>query len=295
MTEKDVGTNNAVISKKLAEYNKLKIGNKITLGNLKSGKETSFSIVGIYDFNESMNEYGTDDINTVYCPYSAANELSGNNIVYTAKYELDDAANINAFKSEASKIISDKYNLYAQDTEYERLAGPISSITTIADILFFISAIASAAILFLIVLLTFKSRNFEIGILLSTGEKKIKIAAQMAVEILIPILIAFGISAALGNISTRQAGNVLSNIQNSVVDDYQNSSSETSDTEEGVIADSNDTDEVSQINVSLDTTVTGNQYLMLFLLGIIISLLAVMVPIITIMQFSPKKILSQLE
>jgi putative ABC transport system permease protein len=43
LTEKDVGTNNAVISKKLAEYNKLKIGNKITLGNLKGGKETSFN------------------------------------------------------------------------------------------------------------------------------------------------------------------------------------------------------------------------------------------------------------
>jgi putative ABC transport system permease protein len=68
--------------------------------------------------------------------------------------------------------------------------------------------------------LTFKSRNFEIGILLSTGEKKIKIAAQMAVEILIPILIAFSISAALGNISTRQVAGVLSNIQNSVVDEY---------------------------------------------------------------------------
>lgn len=314
LTTDDVNKNNAVITKNLAELNNIKVGGTITLATVKGSNKKEFTVVGIYTSTEKDEADGSladNGDNQVFVPYTAALDFSGKNILYAAKYEIADPANIDAFKSEVSNMFADKYSLDAQDGDYRRLSGSLVSISSIANILLYISIIASAAILFLIVLLTFKSRNYEIGILLSVGEGKQRIVLQMAVEILVPILIAFSISAALGNLTAHQIGNVMFDAQSKANSEYLadegdqddltmdqeciDINSINGDSSQNMQNDTKATPTVLPDEIALDVKVSANQYLILYLSGILISLLATLVPIVTVMQFSPKKIFSQLE
>lgn len=69
--------------------------------------------------------------------------------------------------------------------------------------------IVGAVILSLILVLNLKGRKFEIGVLLSLGEQKAKVILQMALETLIPVIIAFTISIAAGNLAAQQIGNIM--------------------------------------------------------------------------------------
>ena len=67
--------------------------------------------------------------------------------------------------------------------------------------------IAGAVILTLIVMLSIKDRRYEMGVLLSLGESRVKLIGQFFVEILICLVFALGIASVSGN----QVGNALGN------------------------------------------------------------------------------------
>lgn len=297
LTADDVGKNNAVISRDLAVLNNLKVGSKITVGNINNGNEKQFTVIGIYanaDTGDTGSSLGENAETIIFVPYTASLALSGKNIIYAAKYEITDPVNIDAFKTEVSKMYPGKYSLDAHDGDYQRMSSSLMSVTSIADILLYISIIASAAILFLIVLLTFKSRNFEIGVLLSIGEKKSRIILQMALEILVPVLIAFSLSAATGNLTAHQIGKMMFDVQGKTSSSYQNDSEDLNGSSQNKSSGNKTAAALNDV-INIDVKVNANQYLALYLAGILISLLAACVPVVTVMRFSPGKIFSQLE
>ena len=68
-----------------------------------------------------------------------------------------------------------------------------------------IVAIAGAIILALIVMLMVRERRFEIGVLMSLGESKLKIIGQFFFELFMVMIVSVGIASAAGNV----VGNVV--------------------------------------------------------------------------------------
>ncbi|MGG7076701.1 ABC transporter permease [Clostridium sardiniense] len=316
ITSDDKDKNVAVIEKTLADQNSLKVGDKIKVKSTQdSTKTVELKIIGIYQNsseisegamrNEAMNPY-----NKIYVPYTVSNTLKGTdykNKVDSAQFYLNDPINVESFLEEGKKLDIDfnTYTLDANSRAYESMMGPIENIASFAKMTVIIVSIAGAVILGLIIMLSIKERRNEIGILLSLGEKKLKIIAQFGVEILIILALAFGTSAVLGNSISKEIGNVLlaketSVEQNSnygmpgmqgmqgVPDMSAHGGSDMSGRGEGRFNKS----KVETID-SLDVSVSAEDYAKMCGLAILISFIGVMIPSIGIMRLQPKEILSK--
>lgn len=316
ITSDDKDKNVAVIEKTLADQNSLKVGDKIKVKSTQdSTKTVELNIIGIYKDsseisdgamrNEAMNPY-----NKIYVPYTVSNTLKGTDYkdkVDSAQFYLNDPINVESFLEEGKKLDIDfnTYTLDANSRAYETMMVPIENIASFAKMTVIIVSIAGAVILGLIIMLSIKERRNEIGILLSLGEKKLKIIAQFGVEILIILALAFGTSAILGNSISKEIGNVLlaketSVEQNSnygmpgmqgmqgVPDMSAHGGSDMSGRGEGRFNKS----KVETID-SLDVSVSGSDYAKMCGLAILISFIGVMIPSIGIMRLQPKEILSK--
>ena len=67
-------------------------------------------------------------------------------------------------------------------------------------------AVAGVVILTLIIMLSIRERKYEIGVLLSLGESRMKVISQFFVEIFICMIFALGIAAASGNVVGNAVG-----------------------------------------------------------------------------------------
>lgn len=316
ITSDDKDKNVAVIEKTLADQNSLKLGDKIKIKSTQdSTKTVELKIIGVYQNsseisngamrNEAMNPY-----NKIYVPYTVSNTLKGTdykNKVDSAQFYLNDPINVESFLEKGEKLDIDfnTYTLDANSRAYETMMGPIENIASFAKMTVIIVSIAGAVILGLIIMLSIKERRNEIGILLSLGEKKLKIVAQFAVEILIILALAFGTSAVIGNSISKEIGNILLAKETSV---EQNSNygmpgmqgmqgvPDMSAPEGGdmkVRGDGKFNNSKVETIDSLDVSVSGEDYAKMCGLAILISFIGVMIPSIGIMRLQPKEILSK--
>lgn len=292
LTANDVNTTNIIIEKTLAAQNKLKVGSKLTLSSTKGDYlKTTCTVVGIYkntSENAGTNGPLSENGNTIYLSYTAVQQLANSNILSYAIFYVDDPINIYSFKNEAAEIAKSAYTLDAQDAEYKRMSGSLSSLAFLTNIMVYGILIISAAILSLIVMLSLKDRKYEIGVLLSIGEKKIKIISQMVIEIIVPVIIAFSISIATGTIAAQQIGNIMLKTENQVHQSIStdNLSSNITDSGSG-----KDLTSVRNINVNIN----AEEILVLYGSGILIVLLSAITPIVFVLRYSPKKILVDAE
>lgn len=315
ITEAFKNKNVAVIENTLAEQNNLKVGDKIKVkSTTTSSKTIKLEIIGIYKNsseisegamrNNSMNPY-----NKIYVPYNVANTLKGSsykNKVDSAQFYLNDPINVDKFLEEGKKldIDFDTYSLDANSRAYETMMGPIENIASFAKITVIVVSIAGAIILGLIIMLSIKERRNEVGILLSLGEKKIKIVSQFLVEVLIILTLSLGTSAIIGNTVSKQIGNMLLAKETSV--DNSNNREHMPQGMQGFpdMGDPNmngkdnrgegnfNKSKIETIS-SLDVSVSGKDYSKMCGIAFIISLFGVAIPSIAIMRLQPKEILSK--
>ena len=78
-----------------------------------------------------------------------------------------------------------------------------------AKMFVWIVVIAGSAILCLILALTIRNRYYEIGVLLSLGQSKVKIIAQQLIEVGLIAVVAFVISLGTGQLTSHYMGNML--------------------------------------------------------------------------------------
>lgn len=270
--EKDLSTANALVSDAFAKQNKLKLGDKVSFALDINGKTLSFTIVGI--FADVSAE--AQDSNVVYVPYTALRGAVGRDEFFHAEYMMDDPMNIESFRESVLKlglgIGASQIN--AQDTVYEELSGPINSLSYIAAAMVYIMLAAGAIIFSLILLLNLRGRKYEIGVLLSIGEKKLKIIGQLAAEALVPIVIAFTLSVGTGKLAAQGIGNLMfaSQMQPDTVEVEGQSYTTTRD-----------------IAVKVTPQETG----LLYISGLVITLVSAAAVSVSIMRYRPREILTQ--
>lgn len=297
ITEEDVNTNVALIEKTLAEENDLSVGDKITIS------EMEFEVVGIYEATVSSQDLSIPiasmlPFNRIFIPYTAANEVKGEDAVGTvdsATFFMDDPANVDSFISQAkeeSNVDFETYALDANNSLYQQMTGPINNVASFSNNIVYLVTIAGTVILGLIVMMSIRERKHEMGVLLSLGEKKWKLIGQFIVEIFIVAVVALGISSIGGNVVAGQIGNQL--LENQLqVEESTNASTGGNFLAMGGsrMLSQQDADPIDELNVE----VTAEDFGMLALIGIGIAILATLIPALSILQLQPKTILTKQE
>ncbi|WP_225049018.1 ABC transporter permease [Lacticaseibacillus kribbianus] len=224
LTASDEGTNNVVIESELATENDLKVGDTITVKNTAKTKTYKLKVVGIYKAKSTASTTmgggmmgGGDPSNTIFASYTFANTLKGTKYKDTADsvvFTVSTPSKVAGVKKAANKLISSKFSLTADDQSYQMVKASMSSVTSFADKIVWLVAIAGTIILALIVVLMIRERRFEIGILLSLGEKRAKVIAQFFVELFVILLVGVGIASAGGQfVGDKLAAQVVSSAQ----------------------------------------------------------------------------------
>ena len=306
LTESDQGKNVAVIEKKLADENKLKLGDKIKVKNLEGKNTLELEVVGIYTAEKVESNPMMDAMtflspyNKIYVPNSVTSQLDPSSsektdTIQNAVYYMDDPMNVESFKNDvkASGINLEDYKLDAKDSLYKQMMEPIENVGSFSKTIVIIVAIAGAAILSLIIILSLKDRRYEIGVLMSMGESRLKIVSQLLVETMLVACIAFSISTFTGNAVAQKIGTNL--LQNEIKATENQKNSQPSTSGVMMIGPGGTMNENVDAIDKIDVGVNSNDLQKLYLIGFLIVILATAIPTISIIRFNPKTILSKNE
>ncbi|MGM0862252.1 macrolide ABC transporter permease [Bacillus atrophaeus] len=312
ITKSDVGKKVAVINETLAEENNLSVGDSITVESATDEDTTvKLEVVGIYKTTSSgdgqaQNFSFLNPYNKIYTPYTATAALKSDdykNKIDSAVYYMDDAENINAFVKAAKKtsIDFDTYTLETNDQLYQQMVGPIENVASFSKNVVYLVSVAGAVILGLIVMMSIRERKYEMGVLMAIGEKRWKLIGQFLTEILIVAVIAIGIASVTGNLIANQLGNQLLSQQiSSSTDTAQTASSSQGGGHMpgggmgggGMFGQSSSSADVID---SLNVAVSMNDLLLLGSIGILIAVIATLLPSISVLRLHPKTILTKQE
>ncbi|OUB79409.1 ABC transporter permease [Bacillus wiedmannii] len=304
VVDKDV----AVIEKRLATENNLKVGDKIKIKGRDSKTTLEYEIIGIYETSQKVEGFMAnlgyamlEPANNIYTTYKAAQKNAGGKnekakagtpdaTSLSAVYSLKDPLFVDAFKEEAKKsgLDFEVFKLDAQDEVYKQMIGPIQNIASTSQMIIYIVSIAGAIILGLIIMLSIKGRRKEMGILLSIGEKKWKLMAQLVVEVVCVAVLAFGLSVTTGSKVSQLIGDNLLSSEIATASEEKDESQNRSVTigSTGKIQNEKE-DPIDKIDVS----VTGKDIGKMGGIGLIIAILATILPALSILRLNPKQIL----
>ena len=315
LTSKDANTNNCVIETNLASDNNLSVGDTFTITTTVNDETVTqeLTIVGIYEI-QSTNEIGgahfNNPVNTIYTDLSVGQTLTGSSEnITSAIYYLDDPENAEAFVKLAKKksdIDFDTFSLEANDRLYQQNASSLESMQSFAKMFVWIVVIAGSAILCLILALTIRNRYYEIGVLLSLGQSKLKIILQQLLEIGLIAAVAFVISLGTGQLTSHYMGNMLEDSTSSNVmqmdqkgdkqgnqqpNDNQDQSKNNKQTKENFLGNMME----GPSNQELDVSITGENVIQLAGVTAAICIISIVVPAAYVLRLTPRQILSRKE
>ena len=317
ITADDEGTNNVVIETTLAEANDLAVGDTFKVTNSED-EDVEVSIRGIYETSETGDSMGMqfnfmNPVNTIYSSYTLANDLAGadEGTLDSATYTLSDPENMEAFVEEANQLIdTDTFSLQTNDQMYQQMLTPISNVSKFSKNIVILVGIAGVVILTLIVMLSIRERRYEIGVLLSLGESRIKLISQFFVEMVVCMLVAVVIAGASGNVIGNVVGNQLLEQQSSQTTSTEQGSNQNGGPggqmsqpgegqggggpggqQGGGMMDGTNLFTSSESISELEVKTSMNDIMKLLGLGILICLLSILLSSASILKMNPKKIL----
>lgn len=218
--------NEAVIEESLASANNLKTGSTFEITTTVNNETKTFKlkVVGIYKSSASIDSAqvrntAMNPSNKIFVNLATANMMKGTSgTVDSAVFNISNPENLSNFASEAKgEIDTSKYQIITSDEIYKQMLQPLNNVSTFAQNIVILVAIAGAVISTLIVILSIRERRYEIGVLMSLGESRLKIISQFFIE----LIAVSGISIIIASV----AGNFVGNAIGSQVLAQQNSSS----------------------------------------------------------------------
>lgn len=308
LTSDDANTNNCVIETNLASDNDLSVGDTFTIITTVNDETIiqELTIVGIYEI-QSTNEIGgahfNNPVNTIYTDLSVGQTLTGSSKnITSAIYYLDDPENAEAFVKLAKKqsdIDFDTFSLDANNRLYQQNASSLESMQSFAKMFVWIVVIAGSAILCLILALTIRNRYYEIGVLLSLGQSKVKIIAQQLIEIGLIAVVAFVISLGTGQLTSHYMGNMLESSSSSNVMQMDQKGDQPNDHQQKTNKQTKENFLGNMMqgpsNQELDVSITGENVVQLAGVTAAICIVSIAVPAAYVLRLTPRQILSRKE
>lgn len=189
-----------LLSKELADYNKLSVGDKVKMYSLDSDAISEFEIVGIFDGTEgaSGNALTVDEIpaNCGYIDCATLFEMFGDELdgYQQLTIYVEDPVRVQNVYDRISALpeLKGKTLKLSIDTdEYDVVSTPLESLQKLVDTTIVIIAVVSASVLTLLLTIWIRGRKKEIGILLSIGKSKVNIILQFFAETFVVAVVAF--------------------------------------------------------------------------------------------------------
>jgi putative ABC transport system permease protein len=233
----------------------------------------------------------------------------------SAIYTLSNPEKMDDFVKEVkSEIDTDSYSVTSSDEIYEQMLSPLNNISSIAQNIVILVAVAGAVILTLIVILSIRERRYEIGVLMSLGENRLKIIGQFFTELFMVTVVSLVIATVAGNFVGNALGNQLlsssTQAQQTTKNDFpggpgQETNSSNDDNKQNDSKPQNDkpsgggfgnmmtmaTSSSKEID-QLDIKLTGNDVAKLGGIALLISFVSTILASIGIIRMKPKDILS---
>lgn len=315
-------TDSALISYEFSELNSLKVGDEFTLKNVYSEAEITLTVIGIYDTSESRADANTIYMNTSTAAkfLSASDYNDGNYSVENVKFYMLNSDNAEEFvekiNADFSELSENNLKVTVDTSEYDNISSSIESVSSFADTILIIVIIASIIIITLIVTINVKDRRYEIGVLMSLGADKKNVIGQIATELLLVGTFGFLLASVTGTalagvlsdhiLETQVASSAEQSEKNfgrpgagvgnmpggSSNNSRKNQSSKTTDMPEMPNSPSDFLKNRNETNVELDLNAKPEDYLLLFLTGYLVIILALILPSVSIMRYQPKEILA---
>ena len=212
--------------------------------------------------------------------------------VYGTVVLLNDPLEVDGFVNDYKDNVGKYQKISVNNEEFKKLSKPLDTLSDYAEFIVGLVVVNAIVIITLVTALTLKTREYEIGVLLSIGASKLKIILQFFVELALVALIGFTLAVGSGSIVSKKVGATLldNQIQSSELNeddkydwgyDYYSPWDSNYDTE--ITLD----DIVSEYNVTVSPLIIGEIYIV----GLGIVLISVIIPSFMIMRYNPKKIL----
>lgn len=206
-----------LISKELADYNQLAVGDKAQMYSLDSDSVAEFTIVGIFDGTKgaSKEAYTASDIpgNLGYIDYASLRDIFKDMFdedfyQYLTIFVEDPAGVKNVYdKISALPELQGKTLKLTIDTdEYDDVSSPLESLRQLVRTAIVIVSVVSVLILTLLLTIWIRGRKKEIGILLSIGTGKANVLLQMFTETFAVAMLSFAAAIPFGNLTAKKAG-----------------------------------------------------------------------------------------
>jgi putative ABC transport system permease protein len=208
-----------MISKELADYNKLSVGDIMTMYCLDSDNNVKLEIVGIFDGTEGTSGnsgFSVSDIpaNCGYVDYTSMFENFGRKIDGYTQVDIyvEDPVGIQNIYDKISSLpeLRGKSLKLSIDTdEYEVVQAPLETLQDLVNTILIIIVIVSFIVLSLLLTLWIRGRKKEIGVYLSIGKSKVDIIGQFFMETLTVAIAAFATSILFGGLIAKGASVLL--------------------------------------------------------------------------------------
>ena len=255
-----------VINAQFADANGLQIGDQISF-ETENGKTVTVKVIGEYlAGNESRQDKSTLAVyrveNQIYIDNTAYLELFGDGFykvsAYTGQPDL-----LGSLAGEVQDILQDKAEVTTSDALYQQMKAPLTQITRVVELMRMLTFITGTVIVSLLLCMWMRSRQKEMAVFLSMGERKFNIFLQALLEAAVLFLITMAGACTLGLLAAKALQSIL---LTSVTTD-----------------------------ISLDVSLQFADIALLLGLGSAVVVIAVLVSLVPVIRANPKDILSRME
>ena len=256
----------AVINAGFADANGLQIGDQISF-ETENGKTVTVKVIGEYlAGNESRQNKSTLAVyrveNQIYIDNTAYLELFGDGFykvsAYTGQPDL-----LGSLAGEVQDILQDKAEVTTSDALYRQMKAPLTQITRVVELMRMLTFITGTVIVSLLLCMWMRSRQKEMAVFLSMGERKFNIFLQALLEAAVLFLITMAGACTLGLLAAKALQSILL-------------ASVTTD-------------------ISLDISLQFADIALLLGIGSAVVVIAVLVSLVPVIRANPKDILSRME
>ena len=205
---------------------------------------------------------------------------------------LNDPLEVDSFVEQVQASLDGQYRLLDANNEtFEQLSRPLDTLTLFSSMIVVLVLVNAVVIITLVTALTLKTREYEIGVLLSQGVSKFMVIAQFFVELALVAVLGFTLAVGSGSLIAGRVGEAVlqyqvefSGLNEAEVDDDYNYISNWDD---NYFTEISLSDMVDAYEVQISPLIIGEIYVA----GLGIVLISILIPSLMIMGYNPKKIL----
>ncbi|MCL1989397.1 MAG: ABC transporter permease [Defluviitaleaceae bacterium] len=204
---------------------------------------------------------------------------------------LEDPNDLAAFAEEANDILPEFWYIVDLSSNFAHLRNSMNGVLEIADMVLYVTIVASVLVLGLLIILFLHDRKHEIGIYLALGEKRFKVLGQLLIEVLLVAVVAISLSVFVGSILSEQISQYM--VEQNLHDQAHEQLMSGGGGLVPVSMQMFDTGEmtVDEMMAAYDTSLNGETIFILFVVGIGSVILSASLPMSYLLRLNPKKVL----